>query len=149
MPYLKFYTIEKQVFNKETCVFFTDTHALKICKKLARHFKFELEKVRFLKMRRSAGRATLANSSITLMHGPSILVICHELAHLYQYQKTGKTYHGKKLLSIIRRMLAYCESKGWWISESVIAERMIERNPKVFSGDFSPQEKSPEEAPQT
>lgn len=131
MPYLKFYSVENQVFNKESCYFFTDNHALKICKKITRHFKFKIGKIRFRKLNSSYGRATYDNSSITFMHGPSILTICHELAHLYQYQKIGKSYHGKQLLSIIRRMLAYCESKGWWISEAVIAERMIERAPLI------------------
>jgi len=131
MPYLKFYSIENQVFAKESRYFFTDSHVLKICEKLARHFKFRVGKVRFRKMKFAYGRATYDDNSITFIHGPSILVICHELAHLYQYQRIGKSYHGKKLLPIIRKMLAYCESKGWWISESVIEARMMEREKNV------------------
>lgn len=133
MPYLKFYSIEKQLFAKESHAFFTDKHTLKICKKLARHFKFRVSKIRFRNMK-SYGRATFDDNSITFMHGPSILAICHELAHLYQYQRIGKSYHGKKLLTIIRRMLAYCESKGWWISESVIEQRMKEKEQTLSVG---------------
>lgn len=133
MPYLKFYSVENQIFAKESAYFFTDKHAEKICRKLAKHFKFTVGKIRFRKLPSCYGRATYDDSSISFMHGPSILTICHELAHLFQYQKIGKSYHGKKLLTIIRRFLAYCESKGWWISESVIDQRMIERAPLCFA----------------
>lgn len=116
MTYLKFYQENNKLFAEAT-YFFTDTHTLFITKKIAHHFKIKVSKIAFRKMR-AWGRAHYTDNSITFHHGTSMLVIAEELAHLWQWQRIGKSFHGKALRSLMKRILAFARKMNWWIGLS-------------------------------
>ena len=109
--HLKFYFVEKQLFREEYDIKVTDKEAVKICKKLARHFKFYISKIRFYGYKRGFVNAY---GIIRLPHNPSIGIICHECAHLLEYEKYHNFRHNKKLLNIMKRFINYCRKKNYW-----------------------------------
>ena len=119
----RFYQVEDVTFHTEGNVFFTNSQAVLIAKKLARHFKFKLGEISFRKMYRCLGIFHYGDWSITYVNGPSLRVIIHELAHLWQYQVRGWTRHSKPLLALMRRMFAFARRKDWWIDEKAQQEQ--------------------------
>jgi hypothetical protein len=114
-----FYQKENSLFKTEGNIFFTNKHTLIIAKKIARHFGFKLGEISFLKMHRSLGIFHYNDCSITFMNGPSLRVIVHELAHLWQFRHNGWTRHSKPLLALMRRMFAFAKKKNWWIASNL------------------------------
>lgn len=112
--YLKFYQKEREIFREEAQITLTNKEAKKIAYKLARHFKITLNGVYFKRGRYSF--AYFRTNTLKLRNNPTILTICHELAHLYLYQRTKKAHHNKKLMRVIKRLVEYCRKKNYWIS---------------------------------
>jgi len=118
MANLKYYNqIE---YEESKFKIYEEREITKICKKLSKHFKFPLSKVKFKNMHRTLA---MANFDYTLTFNKNKLIditdICHECGHLYlfkydnQINRYGKNtlrkhYHSKKLTRIIRKMLNYC-----------------------------------------
>lgn len=112
MANLKYYEKERERFKTESELRFTDSDSLKITKKLARHFKFRVSEIRFWGNR---GKGQARNiSQIRLSHSPSLLLIAHELGHLFNKQKLGNWRHSKRLTKTVSRFLVYCRKKAYW-----------------------------------
>jgi len=111
MANLKYYAKERERFKTESELRFTDSDSLKITKKLARHFKFSLSEVRFWGYRSGLARSL---TRIRLSHSPSLLLIAHELAHIFNKQKYGNWRHSKKLTKTVSRFLHYCAKMSYW-----------------------------------
>lgn len=109
---LKFYIKERKEFQTESNIKVQNNQAKKIAKKIARHFKIQLNGISFKKGKKSFA---YANNTIKLVDNPSILIICHELAHLLEYQKKRSMRHNKALMKTISRLIKYCRKKNYWI----------------------------------
>jgi hypothetical protein len=133
MAHLKFYQESAKTFRFEHAFFVTNPHALFITKKIARHFKIKLGKVTFRKMK-NWGIAHYLTNNITYHNGPSVLVIAEELAHLWQYQTKGKSFHGKQLRGLMRRILNFAEKKNYWIG---LSPSVGDKSSASFGGKFN------------
>lgn len=107
MANLKFYETEKELFPKERELYIHQIDTLKLCRKLAKHFNFKFNGVSFRKIK-CLGLAHCSNNTLTLRRDEnSLLTVCHELAHLWQFQE-NKQFHTKKMLRKIKRLIQYC-----------------------------------------
>jgi len=114
MTWIKFYDKEREEFPLEAELTVSDKDCVKICKKIARHFKFHLGEIRFYGRNGYHNCEAYDDGSIRFVHNPSILHICHELAHIHNLQKYGNWRHNKKLLRTIKRFVNYCRKKNYW-----------------------------------
>lgn len=115
---IKFYFREYVKFPEEHKLFMTDKEAVLICRKIARHFSFQFDKVSF-RGNRQYGFAFDQKNEIRISHNPNIEIICHELAHIHNRQKFNNPYHNKKLMKTIEKFLKYCKTKNYWRKENV------------------------------
>lgn len=113
MTYLKFYRKEKELFPKEHDLILTEKEALAISKKLSRHFKFTVAKVKFYG-KINCGYSWFMLRRIKVCHKPSLLVFVHELVHLYEYQVHSNKRHNKHMLKSIAKFLKYCNKMNYW-----------------------------------
>jgi hypothetical protein len=106
---LKFYDTENKIFSVSNAILIPESETLKICNKLARHYKFEFNGFKCKKMSKTLGRALFKDMSCVFRPNENaLLTICHELAHLWQFDRTNKSRHDKKLLRKIGILLTYC-----------------------------------------
>lgn len=127
MTYLKFYDVEKERFSTANCVTLEFPIAKKIVKKLTRHFKVEFTGVR-PQPTRWVGHAH-SNKSISLPKESTLLLICHEVAHLYNKQYFGDWSHCKKLMRTIKRIVYYAlKMLPLWLGDSRVISLL--NNPK-------------------
>jgi hypothetical protein len=122
MPWLKFYRKERERFPEAFKIKVSDKDAVKIVNKLCRHFKIRRYKglgkweykvgVRF--WGNGGARAFVSWKFIHLPHNPSIGIICHELAHIYNHIRYNNHHHNKRLMRTIERMINYCKKKKYW-----------------------------------
>lgn len=116
MPWLKFYEKERQQYPEAFTHKVSDEGAKIIVKKLKRHFKIiRLYGLRFYG--NSGSGSAYPNGYIRLSHNPSVGMICHEVAHLFNKRKYGNWNHNKKLMRTIKRMVNYCKRKNYWQEE--------------------------------
>lgn len=110
MVWLKFYDTERELFHRENYVHVTKNKRKleKASKKLAKHFGFVFNGVKFRKMR-SYGRAFRDARTVKFNKDEplTLLVFVHELAHLWSYT-LGFIGHKKELLRLIKRLMRYC-----------------------------------------
>lgn len=114
---LKFYQKESELFPKEDNLILSDKETLMITKKLSRHFKFMINQVRFYG--RGKNHSVAYEDGIRLNHNPYLLVLIHELSHVYNYQKIQwkKPYykaHTKRLMHTMKKFIHYCRRKKYW-----------------------------------
>ena len=107
---LVFYNKERQVFKDAYTIKLSDSEAVKIAKKLTRHFKLKFGSVRFYGNSQS-GRCSWWTAELRLSHNPSLGLVCHEVAHL------GEKRHSKKLMKLMGKLIRYCEKMKYWRSE--------------------------------
>ena len=118
MPYLKFYQKERKLFSEESVMKVSDEVAEIIFRKLERHF-IDSRRYPFRLRFYGNGGGACGMWGIRLPHNPTILLICHELAHRIHRLKYGSTkrHHTKKLMRIIKRLITYCRKKNYWKEE--------------------------------
>ena len=115
---LKYYEKENQMFeavgfDKDLRV--TEKDALKIIRKLCRHFKFAEPEVVFYGQRDS-GAMFYDTCVIRLNHQPKISLLIHELCHFWQVRLgICRRWHTKKLIRLVKRMAKYVMKKNYWI----------------------------------
>lgn len=109
MANLKYYDKERKMFETEfEDIFIKQEDTELLCKKLARHFKFIFNGITFRKIK-YYGWAHCKKNTLTLKREHNdLLTICHELAHLWQFQKDKKGYHNAKMLNKVKRLIKYC-----------------------------------------
>ena len=105
---LTFYKNEHHIYKDAFDLKLSDAEAVKIVKKLVRHFKLyhRTVTVRFFGNKQS-GRCNWCGL-IRLSHNPSLGLICHEVAHL------GHRRHDKKLMKLMGKLIKYCEKMEYW-----------------------------------
>lgn len=103
MPHLKYYYKEATKFSTATNIKLEHVFAVKIAKKIARHFKVKMDVEK--RPSRNTGHAWYYD--IQLPKQSSLLMICHEVAHLFEQQKRSNRGHNKKLMSTVKRMVQY------------------------------------------
>lgn len=82
--------------------------------KLCKHYKLPI--VLYYKGR-VCGRAR-SNGVITIgREGMNVGVLCHEVAHLLAYRKYHEMRHNKRMYRIMRGVMNYTKSKGYWKEE--------------------------------
>ena len=122
---IKFYENERRILAKEHKLFVdTQEHVRQIVNKLIRHFKLKKVDIKFAKNAKgciyriwSYYPHDYSNTIIfpyNKKHKVSIAYICHEVAHHKEVCTKHKSGHTKKLLSIIKRMVKYCEKNNYW-----------------------------------
>jgi len=118
MPYLKFYQKERKLFPEEAIMRVSDKRAEIIFRKLERHF-IDSRRYPFGLRFYGNGGGSCGSWGIRLPHNPTILFICHELSHRIHQIKYGSTkrHHTKKLMTIIKRLITYCQKKNYWKEE--------------------------------
>lgn len=106
---LEFYLREHQMFPQAFETKVNDHQAVLLVRKLFKHFgdsyRAKHVNVRFHGNRQSGNAGGWGG--LRLSHNPNIGLICHEVAH-YFHKK-----HDRKLMHLIKRMIHYCEKKGW------------------------------------
>jgi Zn-dependent peptidase ImmA (M78 family) len=122
MGRLKYYDKEKKQldllgFDYKSIV--NSKEAIKIVRKLSRHFKITEPEIYFYgKM--DYGYASTHINMIKLSHNPSYYSVIHELGHIYTIQNkllSGK-FHTKKLTRIVKRFAKYIIKKNYWKKEN-------------------------------
>lgn len=111
--YLEFYRKERLLFSEQNKIFLSDSLTEKVCRKIARHFKFEVSSIYF-RGRQLSAYSWYNEKRIRFCHNPSFLLVAHELAHLYNFQKYHSGRHDKKLMKTIEKFLLYCEKKNYF-----------------------------------
>jgi len=120
MVYLKFYDKEKEEFPQEKLMLIpTQKDVIKIVNKLVRHFKLSPLDVTFRKRKAHAGeyyKAKRWRKAYVNFHKSkfNLLIVIHEVAHHFLRDKTGKSPHTKKLMTLIRRLVKYCRKMDYW-----------------------------------
>jgi len=116
MTYLKFYRNEKEKFPNQNKTHIPDKNVSKFAQKIARHFKVSLRAIR-LRGYRGSAIAHCGICEIGLSHNPTVLLIIHEIGHLYTWQKLNEAKHNKNLMLFIKRACRYAEKMGYWSLE--------------------------------
>lgn len=108
---LAFYEKEHKVFSEAYSIHVIDESAVKIVRKLLRHFgKGNLAKevkVRFW----GTGDGGSNGFGLWFSHNPSIGLICHEVAHYFE------EHHNKKLMRWMKKLTNYCKRKNYWMDK--------------------------------
>jgi predicted metal-dependent hydrolase len=118
MAWLKFYEKERGEFKTahDTNIFSPDTEM--IFRKLCRHFKITNVKLEIGTMREGYGRATYSGiysaSIVKVARKTDFLILCHEIAHIYNRQKLNCWGHNKRLWKTLKKIIKYCEKKDYW-----------------------------------
>ncbi len=87
--------------------------ALKVCKKLARHFKLGDVDFRFDKNKNGSACGRL--NYIRLPRKNILLgLITHEIAHLVAYNKFGNCHHDKKFMRYLKQVNNYAKKKFYF-----------------------------------
>lgn len=112
--YQKEWKVHKEAYEKKI-VGNDDTQF--IAKKLMRHFKIRCKVISG--GTQGGGRAWINSlgSTIRVPRECPFGVLCHELSHVWQHKREGKTKHNKGLARLIQRMVNYCKKKGYWETE--------------------------------
>ena len=121
---LKYYDVEDEKYGAEFNIkIIGQKETIMIINKLIRHFKIPpIKKIEFTK-RKDGG--TYWRKSMRISFHPRnirIGVICHELAHHWDYMKNrinkyNKKYfktHTKKHARYTKRLMDYCKKKNYW-----------------------------------
>lgn len=122
MAYLKYYLTEGEEFKEHEEKELPNTKATEIViEKLLKHFKLRTVRIEFTSGR---NHSCAGGSHICInVEQQNFLVICHEVAHIYQHQKLymnhlhGEKYHTKEHKRIMKRILNYCKRKNWFSEE--------------------------------
>jgi len=126
MTYLKFYSEERKEFEAQAKTTIADKNVSKFAHKIARHFKVKLSHIT-LRCYSGSGSASRVYDSIRLSHNPSVLLIIHEIGHIYTRQKLGEQKHNKKLMGFIRRAVHYAEKNQYWSLTQTETEKQLEK----------------------
>jgi hypothetical protein len=115
LPSLKFYGKEAEMIHSlgvnTRRIVLDKNEALVVARKLCRHFKFREPEIKFYGSRDSG---TMIGYWIRVSQQPSLYVLIHELAHVYNMEKYRNRGHTKKLMSTIKRFTKYCIKKEFW-----------------------------------
>jgi hypothetical protein len=131
MAHLVYYEKENQEFNYGfSKKFRSKKEAELIYNKLVRHFK-----LRRVSLEWTSGRNHPCCNGWRVMLNidrNDFGVLCHEVAHLFQFQNpkyrgNGGRFHNKKHRKIMNRMIHYCQKKNWFETE---LERKTEPKPE-------------------
>ncbi len=114
MVWLKFYGVDEPTHREAYDKKISNEEARMVFKKLCRHYKLRWVNVYF-NGRRHGGIA--GGGRIEVKHNPSFGLICHEIGHIIDERKRGKSRHDKKLMRILGRVVAYCKKKNYWEDE--------------------------------
>jgi len=150
MARLKFYTKGWDTHSKAFHTMIPEDKLPMIHKKICRHFwvhpngkrlKPYLWPVLVANRKRGGGTAYLQRNYIKVGKETSFGVLCHELAHIYNYKRWGKkaTKHNKKLAKTIKRFVDYCEKKDYW--------GLSQLSTSLTAGQAHPSQLSPASAP--
>jgi hypothetical protein len=86
-------------------LFLGDVETEDMCHSVARHFRIRLSKVGFWK--KEVGTTYLYAAKIMLPHCPSVLMTCHELAHLLDVKERGTSKHDARFFNRVLKVLAF------------------------------------------
>lgn len=113
---MKFYAQERARWPDLNDAFISETWARKALLKLTRHFRLDQMPygtgpipLRF------AGRSTSwgGASGITLAPARDWLVFLHEVAHVWEYRKHGRTDHRPRLARYVDLLCTYAVAQRW------------------------------------
>lgn len=114
-------TYDKQLNHKETEIVF---------QKLLRHFKLR----GWIKFTNRVGGGSCGRSGrVKLRWNTNFGVLCHEVAHLYEFTKHGGSRHAKRHKRIMARIIRYCQKKQWWADE--VVARLAPKPVKVVTAE--------------
>ena len=117
MAQLVYYTAEKEEFAEAYAKRIRHAEAKIVFGKFIRHFKLR----GWLKFTNRVGGGKCNRSGrICLRWQTDFGTLCHEVAHLYEYNKFGESRHAKRHKQIMARMIRYCQKKAWWADEIAI-----------------------------
>jgi len=117
---LKYYAKEEaavsQVAPEISKIILTDHEAEIILRKLCRHFRVSIPDLKFWGTR-AFGNYWPSGHLIKVNHNPKLTYLIHELGHHIinswsQYRV--RSYHNKKQLRIVLRMVKYSQKLNYW-----------------------------------
>jgi hypothetical protein len=121
MTYLKFYRLEREKFPEQSEIRIPDRNVSKFTRKLTNHFDIKLDTLK-LRGFNGSGIAYTGENRIGLSHNPTVLLIVHELGHLYTKQKLGEHKHNKNLMRFVGQAVRYSSKKKYWNLEASQSE---------------------------
>lgn len=128
MAQLKYYGTEKEEFVETYGKHLTSAEARIVFDKLLRHFKL---KGRLEFTNRISGGNCSRLGTVRLRWKTDFGTLCHEVAHLHEYNKFGKSRHAKRHRRIMARITRYCQKKSWWANE--VAARLAPKPIKIIT----------------
>jgi hypothetical protein len=136
---LKFYADERKRWPELRHIDITEAWAERALKKLVRHFKLDRlpyghgpVPIRFA--RKGSSTSWGGYNGIVLAHSRDWLIFLHEVAHVWEYRKHGRTDHRKRMARYVDRLCRYAIKMGWpqadldgqfeaWCAEQVETEQ--------------------------
>ena len=119
MTHLVYYRKEDEEFKEAMHKAMSEEEAGIIYPKLCRHFK-----LRQVRLEWTSGRnhPCCSDWKVCLNRDWNTFGnLCHEVAHLYQFQypkyKGNGKWHNKKHRRVMKRMINYCQKKNWFTDE--------------------------------
>lgn len=120
MAYLQYYQQERKEFPEAENQELSSKEIQIVAKKLSRHYKLGNVDVEFTSGRNNS-KGSRWRIRINMDNMNNFLVVCHEMAHVYQLRKlnfkSGDRWHGKEHHKIMKRMINYCAKRNWFKEE--------------------------------
>ena len=107
----RFYYTEEKEFPIEHETRLTRTEAKRYVRKICRHFKQDPIALKFhgKRNRTNSGSSDQEARIISVSHKPSVLVVAHELAHIFT-----ESGHTKRGLAMLEKIIVYSRKKNYW-----------------------------------
>jgi len=112
MAWLKIYEWEQSTYKEFRDVAITRSEAEKYLRKFARHFKVNVPRVDYSRVKRNGGGSYYARSQmIRLSHGTNLGTVCHEFAHHLNSQLNGgvKLGHDKGFKKQLKKVYTFAK----------------------------------------
>lgn len=105
----RFYSIEEEEFARENRIYLTRLEAKRFVRKICKHFKQDPITLKFHRGRRRSGSGNWETRTIRICHDPSVLLLAHEIAHIFT-----KSGHTKRGLAMLEKIILYSRKKYYW-----------------------------------
>ena len=105
----RYHSIEREEFSVERITLLTKIEVKRFVRKICQHFKQEPITLKFHRKRKLSGLANWETRTIRLCYDPSVLLVAHELAHIFT-----KSGHTKRSLAMLEKIVLYSRKKNFW-----------------------------------
>ncbi len=112
MAAFKFYEAERDLYPDLASIECSDEAASVAVRKLARHFLGNGARIP-VEFSRGTVWSFGGSRGVKLAKGRTWLIVAHEVAHVLDYRKRGRTSHDRRFARVVARVVAYVRKMGW------------------------------------